>query len=312
MAKIENKLEVFLITYNRRELLKDTLKKILAEGSPIKNCALSILDNCSTDGTSEFLQELLKKHPNITHIRNKKNIGGNANALHAYELASKEYTWLLCDDDSYDFSSWTEVEQAINEKADIICVSDFILGKRKKSDLLLQLSFIPAAIFRTELLSPSMLRVMYDGVSTMFPQLCPVIQAMHTGKKIKALSKGIVRYREETPDRRDSYVRGDKTEELFLRQKNLSWAQGFCEIISQLKDKKTAQDAFYKGLKENYRNMSSFVRFCAKRYTGFQQMHIVLLIASQLSFVNKIYFLFFFMLKVLQYKILSTFRNHKI
>ena len=301
--KLKDQLELFLITYNRCELLASTLGALLSENSPVRNCNLTILDNDSTDGTLQLLTNITQTHQNVKYIRNKKNIGGNANALHAYELATKEYVWLLCDDDLYDFSGWNEVEQAMEQKVDIICVSDFVLEKRTTAELLLQLSFIPANILRSELLTPTMLRMMYDSISTMFPQLCPVIEAIHTGKKIQPISKGIVHYREDTPNRSTSYVRGENATELFQRQKNLSWAQGFCEMISQLRDRKAAQEAFYKGLRENYENLDVLIRFCAKRYANFQQMPTGLLIASQLSLSKRIYFYFIFFLKWIQYKL---------
>ena len=42
---IEDKLEIFLVTYNRAELLDNTLCQIFNDKSPIKNCEIKIIDN---------------------------------------------------------------------------------------------------------------------------------------------------------------------------------------------------------------------------------------------------------------------------
>ena len=74
---------------------------------------ITILDNASTDGTSDLIKEYFKKFPNIVHIRHNRNIGGNANIVRAFESATKEYLWILCDDDFYCWDYWNELEQAI-------------------------------------------------------------------------------------------------------------------------------------------------------------------------------------------------------
>ena len=72
---MKNILELFLVTYNRKEKCRLTLEAILAESSPIKDFKLTILDNASTDGTSEMLESFAKEHSNIRLIRHSKNIG---------------------------------------------------------------------------------------------------------------------------------------------------------------------------------------------------------------------------------------------
>ena len=126
---MKDKLQIVLITYNRKKYLQRTFDQIFAKDSPIKDYDITILDNASTDGTSELIKEYKLKFPNINHIRHNINIGGNANICRAFELgvtSGKEYVWVLCDDDKYDFSNWHEVEREINAKKDIICVCDYV------------------------------------------------------------------------------------------------------------------------------------------------------------------------------------------
>ena len=51
-------LEIILITYNRERFLKRTFEQIFDnEKSPIKNLEVTILDNNSTDGTSDLIKK---------------------------------------------------------------------------------------------------------------------------------------------------------------------------------------------------------------------------------------------------------------
>jgi glycosyltransferase involved in cell wall biosynthesis len=69
-------LDITIITFNRAEYLQKTLNAVLAEDSPVRNCQITILDNKSTDSTSDVISRFAKKHVNITHITNNFNVGG--------------------------------------------------------------------------------------------------------------------------------------------------------------------------------------------------------------------------------------------
>lgn len=118
---IENKMEIILITYNRDTYLESTLKQIL--DSPFANCKITILDNCSPDKTPEICKKYEKLFPNMKIVRHNINIGGNPNILRAVETSQSEYTWILGDNDDYDFSEYEDVIEAVNsDKYDIIYV----------------------------------------------------------------------------------------------------------------------------------------------------------------------------------------------
>jgi glycosyltransferase involved in cell wall biosynthesis len=93
-------LEIFLITYNRKIYLQKTFNQIFANSSPIKNFDITILNNKSTDGTTELIEKYREKFNNIKHIIHNRNIGGNANIARAFELATKNmsgyYVTMIC------------------------------------------------------------------------------------------------------------------------------------------------------------------------------------------------------------------------
>ena len=163
---LKEKLEIFLVTYNRKDELSKTLESIFSKDSPIKNLNITILDNNSSDGTSELIKEYCVQYKNIKHIRNNRNIGANANIARCYELANKEYMWILCDDDIYNWSSWNEVEEAIISHKDMIMVAKYALNNYLKTNLLIQATFVPSMIINTSILDNTCIRNIYDNIYT--------------------------------------------------------------------------------------------------------------------------------------------------
>src|SRR5436190_11169841 len=114
-------LEIFIFTYNRAESLRRTLSQLTAE--PVRSCRITVLDNHSTDGTPEVCAAKKNSLPNFRHVRHPKNIGGLANYLRGIELAEAKYTWVICDDDSFDFSKAADIFAEIAKgETDIISV----------------------------------------------------------------------------------------------------------------------------------------------------------------------------------------------
>lgn len=273
---IKQKLAIYLITYNRKKKLRETLDTILAPDSPIRDFGITILDNASTDGSSELIDLYCQKYSNLTHIRYNINIGGNANACRAFEIGAscgKEYMWVLCDDDKYDFSNWKEVENKVNGINDIICVSDYVFPKpeEKKNPAyqLFQLSFIPAGIYKTQNITSSVLMNMYDGIITMFPQACLSIKMINEKGKISILSKPIVyngfHFSDRVDDESLSYVRGTNEKKWVMKQREMtSWIFGYSHIITLLQSKSlqkqcTEVSAVYKDMYGNWDNFYNYM-----------------------------------------------------
>lgn len=94
-------LEVFFLTYNRAPLLRESVESILNQ--TVKNIKISILDNASTDNTSEIALGIIKDFPErkIEYIRNEKNAGFFGNFEKALSLTECKYVLLSHDDDLF-------------------------------------------------------------------------------------------------------------------------------------------------------------------------------------------------------------------
>jgi len=180
--RLEDRLEIILITYNRSTFLAATLQML--EPSPFQQCHITVLDNCSPDETGNTIQTFQSVLPNLTYIRNRLNIGGNPNYLKAIELSSSEYTWILCDDDILDFSDCDDVIEAVESgRFDMIEVGATERGDWPRGiaatvnsmleqglDYHFRMSFFPAYIFRTALFDSACFCWGYKNIDRLYPQ----------------------------------------------------------------------------------------------------------------------------------------------
>jgi glycosyltransferase involved in cell wall biosynthesis len=89
-------LTVALLTYNRLHYLKEAIEAILNQS--YKNFELLLLDNCSTDGTGEFVLGL--RDPRIRYVRNSSNYSSvQFNCLSAFHIALGRRVIVTHDDD---------------------------------------------------------------------------------------------------------------------------------------------------------------------------------------------------------------------
>lgn len=248
---MKQNIDIIIITYNRLKFIERTLTEIFSDSSPIRSYEITVLDNCSTDGTSEFLEGFSKNHSNLKVVRNIHNIGGNANICRAYETSlskPNEYVWVLCDDDTYDFSHWDEVEEQIKKHTDVICVCNYALPqkftqKETAPYLPLQLSFVPAGIYKKSIMTDDVLTNMYDSIFTMFQQDILCLEAMNNQKSIYVVKNEVVHNGvfEEHNDADYSYTRG--TKHVLKRRNDTIWILGFANVITYLDDEKLRNQA---------------------------------------------------------------------
>lgn len=239
---LENKLHIILLTYNRAPFLRDTLQQLFAENSPIKGCEFTILDNHSTDETSDIIRQYQQNFPNIQHIIRPTNIGANANIANAFTLAKKEYVWVLCDDDRYDWTHWAEVEQAMQEGHDAIVVNrESVPHAEDPLALLFQLTFLPSVIYHTRVLKTDVLRNVFDNICHWLPHLAVAIEVFNTTKDFYVLSHSIVtngqeyRFNHHLKLSEDSVLRGNDPKELYPEQNVMNWHIAFINSLSLLK-----------------------------------------------------------------------------
>jgi abequosyltransferase len=86
-------------TYNRAGCLKELLSLLAAQVKDEPRVELIISDNASPDTTPALAQEFVDQGLPIRFIRNRQNVGADANFLQCFEQAQGKYVWLFSDDD---------------------------------------------------------------------------------------------------------------------------------------------------------------------------------------------------------------------
>jgi len=275
---IKDKLQIILITYNRLKHVMRTFEQLFAENSSIKDYDILVLDNNSTDGTGEFVKDFIATHPNVRYQKNKYNIGISANIAKAMEIAEKEYVWIICDDDKYDFSNWAEVETAISKGENLICVARFALTEENKNDVaqqVLQATFLPAMIFKTSTFTDTVIRNAFDNIFAVFPHLCPFLSLINQGKPIYIIDKPIVDNGRDV-DADCSFTRGQNPEQLYHRTITMTWIVGYVNTCSIIKDVKLKQRMFSCGVDRIHGGFSNFCDYVLTIYSAKEnRMHLV-------------------------------------
>lgn len=197
-------LEIFIITYNRSTHLDNTLRQLV--GCPFTKFPITILDNCSEDDTYDIFSKYQSQFPRLNYIKNKINIGADANVLRAAELSDGRYTWILCDDDSYDFSICNDVlsELAKGEVAAIMVgwSNEFVWPTNSMYNRPTNLlkndfpyfsvpTFVPGSIFKTELFQDQ-IRNSYANIVNLLPVMTYYINLYESDNAVYVSKKKIV------------------------------------------------------------------------------------------------------------------------
>ncbi|MDM1272924.1 glycosyltransferase family 2 protein [Acinetobacter indicus] len=91
---------VFIITHNRIELLKRSLNSVIKQ--TYTDLEIIIVDDCSIDGTDEYVQNIMLADNRIKYIRNSINQGACVSRNKAINAATGKYITGLDDDDWFE------------------------------------------------------------------------------------------------------------------------------------------------------------------------------------------------------------------
>ena len=248
IRQTRERLQIVLITYNRAKQLSETFDQILCDTSPVRDFDITVFDNDSTDDTRQVVHSAIAAHPNLKYQKNNVNVGGNANICKALESATKDYLWVLCDDDKFDWTGWPDIENAIARNEDLILASNgFLTASPGRIDSpahqLLQMSFLPSIIYSRRLLTGTALRNAYDNLFALFPHIAPVVMHFNNGGKTYVAPRGVV-FAGGNPESDSSYTRGYRKSDVFNRSVSMTMSVGMANLVANLKDRKLAKACY--------------------------------------------------------------------
>lgn len=97
MNKKEYLLTIAIPTYNREQMLKECVDRILEQDN--NNIEIVISDNGSTDNTENYCKKLCDDYSFISYYRNQKNEGFDVNYRNCIKYSHGKYVLVLSDDD---------------------------------------------------------------------------------------------------------------------------------------------------------------------------------------------------------------------
>lgn len=302
-----NKLEIFLITFNRASKLEKTLKQLLDKVSPIKDFPITIIDNNSKDNTALVVQKYQSQYKNIQYVKNKYNIGGNANIVKAFYKATKEYVWILADNDSYSWDAWGQVEQEIEKQADAIVVTTYECPKLNIAQLFLQTTFLPGAIYKTSNIDDTVMLNMEFNIANMFPHLALSAKLINEKKNISIIDKPIVSVgNNENEAGEYTYTRGFSGY-IHPLQKGMNWISGYANSLHLIKNPKIRN--YIISHNSFGTELNSAKLFFYKDKAADKNLYNYLCVFAVLSSWNKLKFIMDFILYLTVYKIIFISRR---
>ena len=88
-----------VVTYNRLSLLKESINALLNQTRPLNK--IIIVDNHSTDGTSDYLANLANENNIFQIVTMEQNVGGSGGFSEGVKQAAcahADWMWLMDDD----------------------------------------------------------------------------------------------------------------------------------------------------------------------------------------------------------------------
>ena len=130
----ELRLSILIPVYNERTMVERSLAQVLAAPLPENmDRELIIVDDCSTDGTSQILERLAAEQPVIQLIRKKVNEGKGAAVRTAIQQAQGDFCIVQDADLEYDPSEYPRLlRPLLDGHADAVFGSRYLAGEQTR------------------------------------------------------------------------------------------------------------------------------------------------------------------------------------
>ena len=132
--RVSVSLSVLMPIYNEEYTVRKCIKRVLNINSPyLSDLELIVVDDGSTDGTREIVQEMAAKYSQITYIEHEKNQGKGAAIRTAIEKASMDICIIQDADLEYNPNDYKKIIiPFIYENADAVLGSRFLSGNYRR------------------------------------------------------------------------------------------------------------------------------------------------------------------------------------
>jgi glycosyltransferase involved in cell wall biosynthesis len=128
------KLSILMPVYNERTMVEQCVAQVLSAPLPEDmDRELIMVDDCSTDGTSDLLVRLADAHPEIRLFRHAQNSGKGAAVRTAIQEASGDFALIQDADLEYDPSEYPRLlRPLLDGRADAVFGSRYLAGEQTR------------------------------------------------------------------------------------------------------------------------------------------------------------------------------------
>lgn len=138
-------LSIIVITYNRKELTKYCIETLI-KNTPRERFELTVVDNCSNDGTIEMLNDLKNKDIIQNLILNPKNYFVGKAVNQGWKIANKEADWFLSvNNDFFFMQGWFQNFEKVVNDLDIDYISCLYLEHTMRNKVAPGISMITSS-----------------------------------------------------------------------------------------------------------------------------------------------------------------------
>lgn len=124
-------LSIIIPAYNEEKNLHNTLNNLEeAINSKFINHEIIIVDDCSTDNSSQIINELSKKNRNIISIKNSKNLGFGSSFKNGLKVAKGDWIMMLQGDNAWNSDNLKKLYSYYNERDLLIQINSKMLSER--------------------------------------------------------------------------------------------------------------------------------------------------------------------------------------
>lgn len=113
------KFSVIIPTYQGKTFIEDSIKSVFLQKSNFFDIEIIVVDDCSTDDTFEYLNQLTAKYDILKIFQQDKNGGPGMARNRGILESSGDYLFFLDDDDIFKEEAFQEVYNSLNLKSDI-------------------------------------------------------------------------------------------------------------------------------------------------------------------------------------------------
>jgi glycosyltransferase involved in cell wall biosynthesis len=125
-------LSIIIPVYNERQWVEEIIRRVSAADRVGCDLEMVVVDDCSTDGTSDILEKLVQKYPAIRLFRQEPNQGKGAALRRGFKEAQGQIVLVQDADLEYDPADYPVLLRPILAgKADVVFGSRFLGGPHR-------------------------------------------------------------------------------------------------------------------------------------------------------------------------------------